>query len=57
MYSIIFHIMYNIIINLKDYKNKLNKLYKDDKKIRKVKNALNKYKADLRATSENGSCS
>jgi hypothetical protein len=23
MYSIIFHIMYNIIINLKDYKNKL----------------------------------
>jgi hypothetical protein len=34
--------MYNIIINLKDYKNKLklnlkNKLYKDDKNIRKVK--------------------
>jgi hypothetical protein len=24
MYSIIFHIMYNIIINLKDNKNKLN---------------------------------
>jgi hypothetical protein len=30
--------MYNIIINLKDYKNKLkSKLHKDDKKIRKVK--------------------
>jgi hypothetical protein len=26
MYSIIFHIMYNIIINLKDYKNK-NKIF------------------------------
>jgi hypothetical protein len=34
MYSIIFHIFYNIIINLKDYKNKL---YEDDKTIRKVK--------------------
>jgi hypothetical protein len=45
MYSIIFHITYNITINLKDYKNKLklneiklkNKLYKDNKNIRKVK--------------------
>jgi hypothetical protein len=37
--SIIFHIMYNIIINLKRlYKIKLkNKLYKDDKNIRNVK--------------------
>jgi predicted house-cleaning noncanonical NTP pyrophosphatase (MazG superfamily) len=32
------HTRGHIIINLKDYKNKLkNKLYEDDKKIRKVR--------------------
>jgi hypothetical protein len=48
------------IINLKDHKNKLKlnkKLYKDHNKIRNVKNIVNKYMADLRPTSQNGSWS
>jgi uncharacterized protein YaaN involved in tellurite resistance len=46
--------MYNIIINLKDYKNKL---YKDDKRLEILKNTYNKYMANLRPTNQNGSWS
>jgi hypothetical protein len=52
--TVIFHIMYNIIINLKNYKNK-KKLYKDDKKLERLKNTVNKYMAYLRPTSQSGS--
>jgi hypothetical protein len=55
--SIIFHIMYKIIINLKDYKIKFKKIHciKMIKRLESLKNAVNKSMADLRPTSQNGS--